>query len=180
MYVRRLFTLLLFVPVIASFANMDYGINVPLGSESDSVIDPALVGRWVCVQSEPGEVTRLNLLVLKFNEHAYYGAFTPGLRDRKGMKNSCTDCILHYRMFISVVDGHSFLNYQSIGLGDNRIYVFDGYAYDHNGDLVLRVVNMNIFKKGISSISEARKIVSRRLHTDTVYSKAPAVCHRGK
>jgi hypothetical protein len=160
------------------------GIAAPLGSEGVASIDPALVGRWTCMRKDDEGVTKVKLLALKFSAHAYYGAFTPVSMDKNSVSGSLLDKligpILHFRMFISRVDDHRFINFQGIGLNDDRSYTFCEYEINDNGDLILREVNRDIFAANIRSIEEARRAVSRnlKLGDGNLYKPTPMKCSK--
>jgi hypothetical protein len=153
------------------------GIGVPLAQESSAAVDKALVGRWACTRNEDGGITRVDLLVLRFNDHTYYAEFSPSSLGQNGTRHNLSDAVLQYRMFTAIIEGERFMNFQGIGLNDDRSYVFCGYKIS-NGNLILREVRLDIFPDRIGSIDEARRIVAKRLITGSIYKPLPIKCHK--
>ena len=143
------------------------GSEVPIQDSADAVVVNDLVGQWqlIAPESEEGQ-----MLVLKFDEHAYYVE----LRE-PGSEPFDKDTV-RLRAYITEVDGKAFINAQNIDALDegDRTYFFYIYNLDPNGLLTItELQDVDDQKIDKFETSEAlRAFVRQNLDNDALYGES--------
>lgn len=124
MKTRRTLQFLFLLPLAILMTGCPYSSEVPLGDPQESVIDPALLGKWVtCHQGDV--VSTDTLWIMEFNRHEYLIVFN---QSREGK------CLIECgRGFITVIDKTKILNFT--GLGEPARFNFN--RYEMKGSLMI-------------------------------------------
>ncbi|HMB92385.1 MAG TPA: hypothetical protein VKP65_16150 [Rhodothermales bacterium] len=109
------------------FIGVGCGSPVPISDAENAPFDEQLVGRWQATQTADETV---DMLILQFNDREYY------VELREVKPDPSNEEILRLRAYITDVDGHRFINAQTIQ--DEREYYFYTYALEPNGRLMIQ------------------------------------------
>lgn len=109
------------------FIGVGCGSPVPISDADNAPFDEQLVGHWQATQTA-GET--VDMFILQFNDREYYVE----LREVKSQPSD--EEVLRLRAYISEVEGHRFINVQTIQ--DEREYYFYTYALEPDGRLMIQ------------------------------------------
>ena len=143
------------------------GSVVPISDVSESVLLPDLAGHWQTTgpDDEIGQ-----MLVLKFNEHAYYVEF------REEGTEVFDEDVLRLRAYFTEIDDRLLINAQNIDSidEDDRLYFFYAYDLDENGEMVITelqdVEGQDL--DGFETSEALRAFVRENLDNEAFYGEA--------
>jgi hypothetical protein len=166
------------VVTVCALGMLSFGVNVPLGPTNDAITDQRLQGTWMCAVQDPDEIVHLPTVIIPFNAKEYYLGMTGAGGCKEDGGTSRLKYILNYRMFISNLRGHRFLNMED--LAEKGEYTFYDYKFDEHGELILRQISSRIFPKDLKTERKAGEIVLKEMDQPGFFEENPVRCKRVK
>ena len=146
------------------------GSQVPIQDSSEAVFVPELVGTWHPLEAggEPGE-----MVVRNFNDREYY------VEMREQTSGPVEADTLRLRVYVTRVNGMSFINAQYIDSmdADDRLFFFYTYTLTPDGVLTLTELN-DIGDRQIDKFETSEALytfIRQNLHNEDLYGASMAL-----